>query len=426
MRKNVRPSGNMKSNHTFETILNRDLLRAQCDQWRNENRRIVFTNGCFDVLHAGHVDLLEAARSRGDALVVGLNSDASVRRLKGATRPINDQNARAKVLCALSCVDAVTIFEEDTPDATLETVRPHLHIKGGDYVADELPEAATVKKHGGEVEIVPLREGFSTTKTLEKLNESFLSRAIIVIPARYGSTRFPGKPLVKLGDEAVIVRVARQALQTRAERPILVATDDERIAYAIQSTLSAEDVEVVMTSADCYTGTDRIAQAITAKFGHSDENFIIVNVQGDEPFIDPGHLDALIAAMQNEPHLEMATLAAPIQDAHQIDDPNVVKVVCDGNGRALYFSRCSIPFVRDADQTPSKLRHFGVYAYRRNWLNRMAKLAPTILENIEKLEQLRALEHGVAIKVLEVESVIDIAIDTPDDLARAEEWLRRG
>lgn len=411
---------------THAKLLSRGHLQSWCEEWRAAGRKIVFTNGCFDVLHAGHVDLLEEARSRGDVLVVGLNSDASVRRLKGATRPINDQAARAKVLGALACVDAVTIFEEDTPDATIEIVRPHRHIKGGDYRADDLPEAATVKKHGGTVEIVPLREGFSTTGTLAKLNEPVSSRAVIVIPARFGSTRFPGKPLVKLGDETVIVRVVRQAMQTRAERPILVATDDARIAQAIQSTLDAQDVEVVMTAADCHTGTDRIAQAVAARFGHSEENFIIVNVQGDEPFVNPQHLDALIAAMQNEPRLEMATLAAPIRDARQIDDANVVKVVCDGEQRALYFSRAPIPFVRDVDQSTLKLRHFGVYAYRRHWLNRMAAQAPTRLENIEKLEQLRALEHGVAIKVLCVESVVDIAIDTPDDLVRAEDFLRHG
>ena len=408
-------------------VLNRENLGVRCEEWRVAGRRIVFTNGCFDILHAGHVDLLETAKSRGDVLVVGLNSDASVRRLKGATRPINDGDARAKVLSALACVDAVTIFEEDTPDATIEIVRPHLHIKGGDYRAEDLPEAATVKKHGGTVEIVPLRAGFSTTNALAKLKNTASQRAIVVIPARYGSTRFPGKPLVDLGGESVVVRVVRQALQTCAERPILVATDDVRIARAIQSTLDGSEVEIVMTSADCYTGTDRIAEAIASKFGASEEDFIIVNVQGDEPFINPQHLDALIAAMQNEPDLEMATLAAPIRDARQIDDPNVVKVVCNNDGRALYFSRCSIPFVRDAEQASQstlKLRHFGVYAYRRNWLNRMARLAPTNLENTEKLEQLRALEHGVAIKVLCVDSVIDIAIDTPEDLARAEEYLR--
>ncbi|MDF2440766.1 MAG: 3-deoxy-manno-octulosonate cytidylyltransferase synthetase, partial [Abditibacteriota bacterium] len=362
-----------------------------------------------------------------EVLVVGLNSDASVRRLKGVTRPINDQASRARVLGGLACVDAVTIFEEDTPDATIEVVRPHLHIKGGDYIADDLSEAATVKKHGGRVEIVALREGFSTTSTLKKLNGAHSMRAVVVIPARFGSTRFPGKPLKMLGDETLIVRVTRQALQTRAERPLVVATDDERIAGVIQSTFDRAQVEVVMTSAACHTGTDRIAQAVATRFSGSEENFIIVNVQGDEPFVNPGHLDALIEAMQNEPQLEMATLAAPIRDARQVDDPNVVKVVCNRAGLALYFSRCSIPFVRDeATQSTLKLRHFGVYAYRRNWLNRMAALAPTRLEDTEKLEQLRALEHGVGIRVLEVDSVIDIAIDTPEDLARAEEYLRYG
>jgi 3-deoxy-manno-octulosonate cytidylyltransferase (CMP-KDO synthetase) len=383
-------------------------------------RRIVFTNGCFDILHVGHVTLLEKARAMGDVLVVGLNSDDSVRRLKGSSRPINQQNSRSKVLSALSSVDAVSFFDEDTPDALLEIVRPQVHVKGGDYRVEDLPEAATVQKHGGEIVIVPLEAGFSTTRTLQQLQAV---RSVLVIPARYGSTRFPGKPLAQLGGEPVIVHVARAALQSKATRPVLVATDDERIASAVQSAFDVQDVAVVMTDESCHTGTDRIAQAITRQFPQDQERLVIVNVQGDEPFINPTHIDALFAAMQCEPELQMATLATPITKAALLEDPNVVKVVLSESGRALYFSRHSIPLVRDAQSTlQPKLRHLGVYAYSRDWLLRMAQLPPTPLEESEKLEQLRALENDVAIKVLVVEDVTDIAIDTPQDLERAMQY----
>jgi 3-deoxy-manno-octulosonate cytidylyltransferase (CMP-KDO synthetase) len=355
----------------------------------------------------------------GDVLVAGLNADASVRRLKGPSRPVNDENARARVLSALAAVDVVTIFPEDTPDALLEIVRPQVHVKGGDYRAADLPEAATVQKHGGEVVIVPLEAGFSTTNTLQQMRAT---RDVVVIPARYGSTRFPGKPLALLNNEPVIVHVARAALQSRASRPIIIATDDEGIGDAIRSTFATGDVTVAMTSPDCHTGTDRIAQALQ-QFDDVRERLIVVNVQGDEPFINPRHIDALFAAMRDENTLQMATLATPIKDAALVDDPNVVKVVLDRNGHALYFSRHSIPFVRDAgSSTVPKLRHLGVYAYDRDWLLRMAQLPPTELEECEKLEQLRALEHGVAIKVLIMEDVVDIAIDTPDDLERARRY----
>lgn len=409
-----------------QKIHHRTQIISWCDAQRAAGEKIVFTNGCFDILHAGHVELLQAAKARGDCLVVGVNSDASVKRLKGDSRPINSQSERAAVLAALQAVDAVCIFQDDTPIPLLEDVRPSIHVKGGDYLADDLPEAETVRKHGGEVVIVPLKAGFSTTSTLAKMNTSQTSaKAVVIIPARYGSTRFPGKPLADLGGKTVIERVALAALETQASRPIFVATDDARIAAVIEKNFASEDVTVAMTSEACQTGTDRLAEVVRAQFADElSERLIIVNVQGDEPFVQPAHLDGLIAAM-SDPSTLMATLATPLE-AEDTHDTNVVKVVVAQTGNALYFSRLPLPFAREAEDqsTLSRLRHLGVYAYEANWLLEMAELPPSPLENIEKLEQLRALENGTAIRVVEVENVVPIAIDTPEDLEKAQEFWK--
>ena len=461
-------------------ILSREQLINWRDEQRAQHRKIVSTNGCFDILHVGHVQLLQAARALGDCLVVFINADSSVKKLKGEARPINDQNARAEVLAGLECVDAVCVFEEDTPIQVLETLQPDVHVKGGDYEIDDLPETKTVLAGGGEIVIVPLRKGFSTTNTLQKMQQTkgeSLSqprapanrlRAVgtspladergwenmvdaapcqekrwIVIPARFGSTRFPGKPLAILGDKPVIAHVVERALQTQATRPVFVATDDNRIARAIEERFASQDARVVLTSVDCATGTDRIAEVVTRLLAETvnetkDETVIeysisekkralVVNIQGDEPFVNPAHIDALFDTMKDDINLQMATLATEIDNINKIDDINVVKVVCAQNGDALYFSRCSIPFVRDFADTSStrcaKLRHLGVYAYDANWLLQMAQLPPTPLEESEKLEQLRALEHGVAIRVLVVSDVVSIAIDTPVDLTTAQKYL---
>ncbi|HVF85865.1 MAG TPA: 3-deoxy-manno-octulosonate cytidylyltransferase [Abditibacteriaceae bacterium] len=421
-------------------LISGDNLAAWCEERRARGQKVVSTNGCFDVLHAGHIELLQHARTLGDCLLVALNSDASVRRLKGESRPINDESARAFVLGALECVDGVVVFDEDTPVRVLEEARPNVHVKGGDYQIEDLPEAEVVQKHGGEIVIVPLRQGFSTTGTLQKMAQPQIAqpqmaqqetRCLVVIPSRYGSTRFPGKPLANLGSKTVVEHVVGRALETQADRPVLVATDDNRIARQVEQNFSPETVRVVMTP-HCETGTDRIAQAILeySNQGHiaPDERLIVVNVQGDEPFVNAAHLDALIQAMRDEPALKMATLATPIVDDAQIGDPNVVKVVCDQRGNALYFSRCSVPFERDAptdsSTRTSKLRHVGVYAYDAKWLQEMAQLPPSPLEQTEKLEQLRALEHGVAIRVIVVQDVVNIAIDTPQDLVAAQQYLK--
>jgi 3-deoxy-manno-octulosonate cytidylyltransferase (CMP-KDO synthetase) len=412
---------------TENKIIARDQIENFCAAQRARSIGIVFTNGCFDILHVGHVAILEKARSLGDCLIVGLNSDASVRRLKGDARPVNSQEARARVLAALGCVDAVCVFEDDTPIPLLVDVRPNVHVKGGDYSADELPEAETVKKHGGQIIIVPLEAGFSTTSTLEKVrSQKSEVRSVIIIPARFGSTRFPGKPLANLAGKSVIARVVEAALKTKAARPILVATDDERIADEIKNRFDESDAQAVMTSEKCATGTDRLAEVVSTRFADKlGERLIVVNVQGDEPFVNPAHLDELIGVMQEQSTLRMVTLATPLKPAHA-SDSNVVKVALDQKGRALYFSRLPIPFARDAKDQAStpRLHHLGVYAYEANWLLEMAKLPPSPLEELEKLEQLRALENGVDIQVVVAHDVVPIAIDTPHDLEQAEEYLR--
>lgn len=419
--------------------------REVLSQTLNRAQTLVFTNGCFDILHAGHVQLLAQAKNLGDVLVVGLNSDASVRRLKGHTRPIHDQIARAQVLAALQAVDYVVIFDEDTPMETLDVLKPKIHVKGGDYDAQSLPETALVRKNGGEVVILPALQGFSTTQALEKsrvevsrtprsrekevvesafnLERSvFETSTLVMIPARFASTRFPGKPLAVLGEKTVIARVVEAVLSSKCARPVVVATDDARIANEITANFSPSQAVVQMTDASCHTGTDRLAQATLARLGTPQKRVVIVNVQGDEPFVDAAHVNALIDLMSDET-LQMATLATPILESALESDPNVVKVAVSSQNRALYFSRSPIP--HDRDKTGAKLlRHLGIYAYDARWLLEMASLAPSPLEEIEKLEQLRALEHGVPIGVAIVHDVVPIAIDTPQDLQRAEAYLQ--
>jgi 3-deoxy-manno-octulosonate cytidylyltransferase (CMP-KDO synthetase) len=225
----------------------------------------------------------------------------------------------------------------------------------------------------------------------------------------------------------VIEHVVAAGLKSLAQRPVLVATDDERIAVVIRTAFSADEADVVMTSESCRTGTDRIADVVRNRFADrmATGRLVIVNVQGDEPFVSPRHIDALIEAMHSAPELRMATLANPIETVEDRDNPNIVKVVLDARGEALYFSRCTIPCARDGEEhlTLRRLRHLGIYAYEASWLLEMASLPATPLEETEKLEQLRALENGVDIKVVVVEDVVPIAIDTPEDLERAARYL---
>lgn len=235
---------------------------------------------------------------------------------------------------------------------------------------------------------------------------------IAVIPARYGSSRLPGKALASIDGVPMVVRVWRQARKCRSLSRVLVATDDERIAQAVREAGG----EAEMTSDAHRSGTDRIAEVASRVTAD-----IYLNVQGDLPFIAPEDLDALAAPMLRDDALAMATLATPIVNVEEWNNPNVVKVVCDLAGDALYFSRSPIPFWRDGDAVPVQAqRHIGVYGYRRDFLFEFASCRPGVLEQLEKLEQLRALETGHKIRV--VPSVApSLEVDTPEDLARANE-----
>jgi D-glycero-beta-D-manno-heptose 1-phosphate adenylyltransferase len=151
-------------------LLSREEIADVAEELRSQGKKIVFTNGCFDILHVGHVRYLQAASQLGDVLIVGLNTDVSVRKLKGPSRPVNNENDRAEVLLGLACVDYVTLFGESTPEAVMELIKPDVHVKGGDYTEDQLPEAKIVRAYGGEVIIIPLVEGKSTTNIIKKIN----------------------------------------------------------------------------------------------------------------------------------------------------------------------------------------------------------------------------------------------------------------
>lgn len=245
-------------------------------------------------------------------------------------------------------------------------------------------------------------------------------RVIVVIPARYGSTRLPGKPLLKLCGKPLIQWVWERARLSHRADAVRVATDDERIADAVR----AFGGECVMTRADHPSGTDRIAEAVA-----DTDAQVVVNVQGDEPLIEPALIDALADAISGDDPWEMATAATPITDAGELRNPAVVKVVSAADGRALYFSREPIPHVRDAKSDAETLaaglhrRHIGIYAYRRDFLARLVATSPAPLELAEKLEQLRALHLGARIRVLNTQHV-GLGVDTPDDVPRAEAALR--
>jgi 3-deoxy-manno-octulosonate cytidylyltransferase (CMP-KDO synthetase) len=238
-------------------------------------------------------------------------------------------------------------------------------------------------------------------------------RAIAIIPARYASTRLPGKALASLDGRPMIRHVAERTCQARRIAQVIVATDDERIAAAV----AGSGAEVAMTRDDHPTGTDRLAE-VAARCDAD----VVVNVQGDLPLLDPAMIDRLVGRMADDPTLPMATLAAPIHDEQEWRSPHVVKVVCDAAERALYFSRSPLPHRRDGVRpgVPLGWRHIGMYAYRRDVLLRLASLVPTPLESSERLEQLRALEHGIAIGVepwTAAEPVIEV--DVVEDLERA-------
>jgi 3-deoxy-manno-octulosonate cytidylyltransferase (CMP-KDO synthetase) len=240
---------------------------------------------------------------------------------------------------------------------------------------------------------------------------------VVIIPARLASTRLPNKPLADLGGKPMVVRVAERARESGAAR-IIVATDHADILAAC----AAHGVEACMTRADHPSGTDRIAE-VAHTLGLAPEA-VVVNLQGDEPLIDPGLLAACAARIGTD--TPMATCAHPLTDVAEIFNPNVVKVVLDKAGRALYFSRATIPWHRDGfaqtrDALPpgyAPLRHVGLYAYRNDFLQTYPRLEPAPLEAIEALEQLRVLWHGYPIAVHVTGSAPPAGVDTPEDLAR--------
>jgi 3-deoxy-manno-octulosonate cytidylyltransferase (CMP-KDO synthetase) len=242
---------------------------------------------------------------------------------------------------------------------------------------------------------------------------------VAVIPARYASTRLPGKPLVSIAGKPMIERVWERARQASRVSQVIVATDDERIAKAVKSFGG----EAVLTRADHRSGTERVAEVAVA---HPDAE-ILVNVQGDMPLIDPAAIDAGIEAVRDEEDVTVGTLAVPISNPAEIMDPNVVKTVLDFDGNALYFSRAPIPWVRDR-QAPvhaKHLKHVGLYVFRREALLEFATFPQGDLERIEQLEQLRWLENGYRIRVVETEHKT-VEVDTPEDVKRVEQFLAGG
>lgn len=244
---------------------------------------------------------------------------------------------------------------------------------------------------------------------------------VAIIPARFASTRLPGKPLSDIHGKPMIQHVYERVRRARGLARVLVATDDERIASVVRGFGG----EAVMTSPHHPTGTDRLAEAVRAT-----EAEIVVNVQGDEPMLDPRGIEAALAPMAREPQLEMATLSLPLTSAAEMLSPAVVKVVTDARGDALLFSRSPIPFVRLRDSTDPRAaaqqavarglarKHVGLYVYRREALLRFASLPPCALEQAEGLEQLRALVNGMRIRVVAVEGEGGQAVDTQQDLER--------
>ncbi|MDF7806609.1 3-deoxy-manno-octulosonate cytidylyltransferase [Pontiellaceae bacterium B12219] len=245
-----------------------------------------------------------------------------------------------------------------------------------------------------------------------------MSRIVGVIPSRWGSTRFPGKSLALISGKPMVQWVVERVKQAEKLDAVIVATDDPRIADCIRS-LEIPDVQVAMTRADHPSGTDRIAEAV-----QSLEVDAVINVQGDEPLIDPNLIDELAEVISSK-DWDMATAATPITDEEQINDPSVVKALFNRHGQALYFSRSTIPHIREPQNVPTSgiyWRHIGIYAYRRDYLLRLVQEPVCQLENLEKLEQLRALDMGCRMKVIKTED-FGIGVDTPADVAKAEKLL---
>jgi 3-deoxy-manno-octulosonate cytidylyltransferase (CMP-KDO synthetase) len=237
--------------------------------------------------------------------------------------------------------------------------------------------------------------------------------AVAVIPARFSSTRLPGKPLADIHGRPMIEHVYRRANEATTVSRVIVATDDLRVFEAVR----AFGGEVMMTSPHHRTGSERVAEVAASL-----RDDLIVNVQGDEPLLAPGMIDDAVVACAADPSLVMSTVRSRITDPAEIASPAVVKVVTDRNGRALYFTRAAVPFLRDPGTPATWYKHVGLYVYRREFLLAFAALPPTPLELSESLEQLRALEHGHAIMTVESRHEA-LGVDTPDDLERVRRLL---
>jgi 3-deoxy-manno-octulosonate cytidylyltransferase (CMP-KDO synthetase) len=255
------------------------------------------------------------------------------------------------------------------------------------------------------------------------------SKVVAIIPARWASTRFPGKPLAQIKNKPMIQWVVEQAQKASRISDVIVATDDDRILSAV----TGFGGKAVMTSQDHVSGSDRIAEVASGL--NCD---IVVNIQGDEPLIPPENIDQVVACLDKNPALNVATLMMAAHTSDEITDPNVVKVVADQKGRALYFSRSAIPFHRDEwrdglpisiskvqeEGVPRVYKHIGLYAYTRPFLLEFTRMSPTPLEQLEKLEQLRILEHGYPIQV-EITEKISIGVDQVEDLEKIERYLEK-
>ncbi len=241
----------------------------------------------------------------------------------------------------------------------------------------------------------------------------------VVIPARFASTRLPGKPLLDIGGKPMVIRVAEQAAHSGAQQ-IIIATDHQPIIAAAQE----HGFHACMTRTDHASGTDRIAE-VAAQQAWADDT-IVVNVQGDEPLIPPALVRAVAQHLNDHPECAIATACHPIHDEASLRNPNIVKAVLDKNGNALYFSRAPIPYPRDAfaqqQSLPAELqvlRHIGIYAYRASFLHAYGRLAPAMIERFEALEQLRALYHGYKIGVTVTQDAPPAGVDTEQDLHAA-------
>ena len=235
---------------------------------------------------------------------------------------------------------------------------------------------------------------------------------VVVIPARYQSTRLPAKPLQDIAGKTMIERVYQQACKSGAER-VVIATDDQRIV----DVADGFGAEVVLTAASHESGTERLAE-VCEKLAFSNDT-IVVNVQGDEPLIPPAVISQVAGLLEDAPEVKMASLSVPIHEDTDIHDPNVVKVVCDKDDHALYFSRSAVPHERDGDwQCELYSRHIGIYSYRAHFVGEYLRLSPSPIEKMEKLEQLRVLWHGYKIKMARAIEIPAHGVDTPEDLEK--------